>query len=112
MEPITVGIIVGVALFTGIASFFTAKEIFEPSSTDHAKEINNQLIIQKEQDNSHEFAQTIIISIMAIIMIVFAAYMCTKHMMYKWLQVQHNHRSQIAATAAAASAAAPASFEA
>lgn len=102
MEPVTIGILAGVALVTGIISFFAAKEVYEPSTHEHVKEINNQMIIQKEQDNSHEFAQTIIIAIMAIVMISVGLYFCFRHIMYKIAHIQNVHRQTPAAQAAPA----------
>lgn len=92
-------ILAGVALVTGIITFFSAKKVYEPSTHDHVKEINNQLIIQKEQDNSHEFAQTIVIAIMAIVMISVGFYFCFRHIMYKIVHARSVHQNPAAPAA-------------
>lgn len=112
MEPITIGIIVGAALFTGIVSFFTAKEVYEPEESDHVKQINNQLIIEKEQDNSHEFAQTIVLAIMAIVMITAGLYVCFRHIMYKVVHAQSVHQRAAQQPAVQQPAAQPQVFDA
>lgn len=78
MEPMTIGAIVGlVGLIASVGSFFAAKSVYEPTDATQ-KDINNQLIILQERDNSHEFMQTIVLVIFGIILSFFVILLCVK----------------------------------
>lgn len=78
MEPITIGIVVGaIGLCAAIGSFFAAKHVYEPTDSTQ-KDINNQLIILQEKDNSHEFAQTVCLVMFGVILCFIIFVFCTK----------------------------------
>lgn len=80
MVVISATLLIGVsALCTAIVTFFTTKSIYDTNKKeDQIKEINNQLIIQSERDNSHEFSQTIILTIFAIILLFILFTFCMR----------------------------------
>lgn len=78
MDPISWCIIGAVAVGTGAITYF-ATSYASKSNDDLVKEhINNQIILAQEKDNSHEFSQTVILSIIIIILIIACIYYSIK----------------------------------
>lgn len=78
MEIITMIMLATAIVFTGTATYFVTKNAY---SDDHEKlraHINNQLIINEERDKSHEFSQTVFMSILAILTACVIVYICVK----------------------------------
>lgn len=76
---ILVGIVVSViGLCACIGTFFATKRVYETSESSNDKNINNQLIIMQERDNSHEFAQTVVLIIFGIVLAVIISIICIK----------------------------------
>lgn len=80
MEPITLIIICGLALVTGTATttYFVTKNIYSDEHERLKAHINNQLIINQEKDNAHEFSQTIFMVLLAIVTSAIAVYIGLK----------------------------------
>lgn len=78
MDPVTWCILGGVALATATATYFATRYASNSDNEQLHEHINNQILIAKEQDNSHEFSQTIILVIVMILLIAIILYWCAK----------------------------------
>lgn len=80
MEPITLmGLIVfGIAAATGLTTFVITKNMYDDKHENLKAQINNQLIINAEKDNAHEYSQTVFIVLLAIVTSCITVYICFK----------------------------------
>jgi uncharacterized BrkB/YihY/UPF0761 family membrane protein len=78
MDPVSWVVLGTVAIATGVATYFVTKNT-ATSADEHIKEqINSQIVIQQEKDNSHEFSQSIIIGLIFIMLVGICLYLCIK----------------------------------
>lgn len=78
MDPFTWSIIGGVALATGLITFFATRHAANIDDENIKQHINNQIIIAQEKDNAHEFAQYVVLAILIFIASAFIIIYCVK----------------------------------
>lgn len=78
MDPFTWSIIGGVALVTGVVTFFATRHAANIDDENIKQHINNQIIIAQEKDNAHEFAQYVVLAILIFIALAFIIFYCIK----------------------------------
>lgn len=91
MDPISWCIIGGVAVVTSVTTYFVSRHVSSSDNDSLHEHINNQILIEKEKDTSHEFAQTLILAILAVLMCIVFAYWslkCVVRAMQRQFQAQ------------------------
>lgn len=78
MEATTMAIIFVSILLTGASTFFVTKGFYNDEHERIQARINNQLIINQEKDNAHEFSQSIFLVILAVVTSFVALYIVGK----------------------------------
>lgn len=74
MDPISWCIIGGIAVATAATTYFVARHASNSDDSALHENINNQILIEKEKDCAHEFAQTLILIIILILLCIIIAY--------------------------------------
>lgn len=78
MDPFTWSIVGGIALVTGIVTFFATRHAANIDDENIKQHINNQIIIAQEKDNANEFAQYVVLAILIFITLAFSISYCIK----------------------------------
>lgn len=98
MDPVSWAIIGAVAIGTGVATYFITHSSASTADEHLKEQINNQIVIQQERDNLHEFAQTIILCLLLIAFITFAVYFlikCAVNAVYNNRQQQNQQQIDV-----------------
>lgn len=66
MEPVSWCILTSVALARGASTFLVKRHVSSGDDERLKEQINSQIVILQEKDNSHEFAQLIILCLISI----------------------------------------------
>lgn len=74
LDPISWCAIGAATLVTGVVTYFVTRHVSSTDDEAVKQQINSQILIAKEQDNSHEYSQTIIIIIIAIVLTLICVY--------------------------------------
>lgn len=78
MVPVSWAIIGAVALVTGATTYFVTRHVANNDNEQLKEQINSQIVISQEKDNSHEFAQTVILAIILVILVLVGIYWCLR----------------------------------
>lgn len=78
MDPSSFIVVASIALVSSVGTYFTTKYVSSSGDEDLHQKINSQIIIAQEKDNSHEFAQWLIIALIGIVFVVAGIFLCIK----------------------------------
>lgn len=103
MEIITLFTLVSIAVISATTTFFATKSIYNNEHEQTKAHINNQLIIREERDNAHEYSQTVILVILAVVtslIVIFISFKCVLNAILRKTQRPAQQQNQAVANAA------------